>query len=159
MSAWIVSSAHIDVLVNAAAAYDLLAGKDPQLTGAMLWRENHRSVNARYGEQTRTPSYRLQTTEATLLPAAVVHAVSCYSYQSCEHGGWEASISRKLCDALVAAAESRMSKNDLRVVKSNGFSRPAYETTALYNALPWGFERLEDATAAHWATVRAATAH
>lgn len=150
MSAWTVSNAHIDVMVNAAAEYNLLSGKDPQTVGQMLWRENYRSVNARYGERTRTPHYVLSTTEAPLLPAAVVAAVRCYSYQSCEHAGWQASTARKLSDALVAAAESRMPASDLALVSQHGCQVPQYQTNALDSKLPWGFERLEDATVAHW---------
>lgn len=150
MSAWTVSSAHIDVLVNAAAEYGLLADKDPQTVGQTLWRENYRSVNARYGERSRTPHYTLKTTEAPLLPAAVVHAVGCYSYQACEHRGWEKSAARKLCDALRIAAESRMTPENLKPAHKYGGTVPYYQTTPLYDALPWGFECLNDATIARW---------
>jgi len=78
MSAFIVASGHIDVLINAAAQYGALDGKDPRELGQMLWRENHRSVNARYGERTRTPNYRLTTTEAPLHPVAALKAINCY---------------------------------------------------------------------------------
>jgi hypothetical protein len=56
LSAWVVSNAHIDVLVNAAAEYGVLGEAQPQRLGQQLWHENVRSVNYRYGEPSKTPT-------------------------------------------------------------------------------------------------------
>ena len=77
MSAWIVSQAHIDVLVLAGVQYatpydvsaDLRRGPNPTgltAAGVDLWAENHRSVNFRYDEHTEPPVYSAPTAEGSV---------------------------------------------------------------------------------------------
>jgi hypothetical protein len=82
--------------------------------GRMLWTENVRSVAARYPDDTpatrpgpvsddidaeaaefvyRDPRYTPTAVEALL-------AISCFEYQSCEHGDWRNSEARRFCEAL-----------------------------------------------------------
>lgn len=115
MSAYIVSKAHIDTLVSARAvlpAYDHCASSiDPDAAGAMLWRENYKSVGYRYDErhggQDDTPEYRHATVRLNLrsVPTlvALFKALDCYEYQSNEHPGWRESEAFRFCDYLRSA--------------------------------------------------------
>ena len=142
MSAWMVSKAHIDALVTAAAG--LKPGQhDSGLSwyvkddgqwfhsedrrelgysdrdrasevGMMLWAENWASINYRYPDTVEDHSqvpgpadfrpdhvlaYRY-TRARTLEPVAVLKAIACYEYQSCEHPGWRSSEARQFCQSL-----------------------------------------------------------
>jgi hypothetical protein len=48
MSAWIVSSDHLDLLLTAALAWDLTIPEHADETGRMLWKENLASAAHRY---------------------------------------------------------------------------------------------------------------
>jgi hypothetical protein len=153
MSAWIVEEGHIDVLINAAGEYGLLDGKDPRELGQMLWRENHRSVNARYGERSRTPRYQLKTTEAPLHPIAVLKAIACYDYQSCEHAGWNNSAARKLTGALdsaIAARHPALFEQVPDAMFRGTRMTDAYHQSPVYDRAPWGFTRLDQAHASNY---------
>jgi hypothetical protein len=141
MSAWIVDPGHIDVLVNAAAQFGTLDGADPRAVGQLLWRENHRSVNYRYGQRSRTPSYPLRTTEAPLHPIAVLKAIGCYEYQSCEHKGWDTSAAHRFVIKLEAAIAAQHPEQ---------FAEGAYRDNPIYDRAPWGFARLEQAHASNY---------
>jgi hypothetical protein len=87
--------------------------------GRMLWKENIRSVCHRYPEKDRAElseafsgyreaaeyadaeTYRFRRLLDTLpaLPA-LLKAIDCYEYQSCEHPEWEVSSARAFCQAL-----------------------------------------------------------
>lgn len=130
MSAFVVPKAHIDALVAAglraqAGAYAELPltwsvprRREParldflsaDAVGRMLWRENVRSVAARYPNEAAEwadamvdanaygfpPLARVPALEA----AAVLKAISCLEYQSCEHRGWKTSEAKRFCEAL-----------------------------------------------------------
>jgi hypothetical protein len=68
--------------------------------GAMLVAANRDSVNFRYGEEAIEPPYRFRRLSGTPDPLAVLKAIGCYEYQSCEHPGWRACQARQFCDAL-----------------------------------------------------------
>jgi hypothetical protein len=113
VSAWIVARAHIDVLILAGVQFGVAyepGASDPivpaelAIAGADLWAENHRSVNCRYGEDSEPPAYPAPTAEVVLDPVAVVKAIDCFAYQSCEHAGWDASPAADYCARLRAAA-------------------------------------------------------
>ncbi|MGW4527793.1 hypothetical protein [Amycolatopsis sp. NPDC004378] len=147
MSAWIVASGHIDVLVHALAQYEVVA---PDLgaegfreLGQKLWQENHTSVNYRYDENTPTPRYQLRTTEATLDPVVVLKALRCFDYQSCEHPGWTDSDANKLMEALHAAILDRHPDLGERVNGPFGQTH-RYTTLPAWDSAPWGIDVLED---------------
>ena len=50
MSAWLVSNKHIDLLVSAALAFKLVGRASATDVGKMLYEENVKSLNYRYGE-------------------------------------------------------------------------------------------------------------
>ncbi|GAA2678959.1 MULTISPECIES: hypothetical protein [Actinosynnema] len=147
MSAWVVSSGHIDVLVHALAQYgvvpsDLGAVRFREL-GQALWSENHKSVNHRYREDTRTPRYELHTTEATLDPIVVLKAVACFEYQSCEHPSWPDSEAHDLMEALHIAVLERHPDLGERVKGPFGETY-RYKTLPAWESAPWGIDVLED---------------
>jgi hypothetical protein len=112
VSAWIVSKTHIDVLVRGlieAGGYFhrgiwVPVGEDnASEVGQMLWRENHKSINYRYGERKSTPAYRYVTPDKFITTSRVwgnvkylepqshvdrgllAKQLHCYNYQTCEH--------------------------------------------------------------------------
>ncbi|MGM1065623.1 hypothetical protein [Saccharothrix sp. Mg75] len=148
MSAWTVENGHIDILVNAMAQLDIVPkdlGADGFRTlGQKLWHENHTSVNHRYSERTPTPRYRLHTTEADLDPILLLRAVDCYTYQSCEHPGWEDSEAHALTRRLHAAVLDG-NPGLAEVVRTPIGLRRRYTTLAAYRGAPWGFDSLDQA--------------
>jgi hypothetical protein len=109
MSAWIVSKAHIDAIVTAALKDEMVRLPHdtfhPQKMstdemGQMLWRENYKSVNHRYNERARCPSYRFNLRACPLTSVEVFKAIHCLEYQSCEHPGWKRSKARSFLREL-----------------------------------------------------------
>ena len=68
--------------------------------GATLLAENRASVNHRYEEDEIEAPYTFTEYAGTFKPAAVLAAIACYEYQSCEHPGWKASEAHDFCEAL-----------------------------------------------------------
>jgi hypothetical protein len=68
--------------------------------GATLLAENRRSVNHRYAEDELEAPYTFTRYTGQLKPVALLNAISCYEYQSCEHPGWETSEAHGFCQAL-----------------------------------------------------------
>lgn len=79
----------------------------------MLWRENYRSVNYRYGERLRVPEYHYAPPRALYLksdvsgyvplPGVLAKQISCYDYQTCEHPTYYTSRARS---AMLSLSES-----------------------------------------------------
>lgn len=103
MSAWIVSKAHIDIIVRGLIDRAWLS-MDADEAGRMLWAENLRSVAYRYpndgdGERPGPTRFRDSDVETYTYTdpmygpsdAELDRAIGCYSYQSCEHPEWEES--------------------------------------------------------------------
>jgi hypothetical protein len=79
---------------------------------AMLAQENTRSLEARYtpaqagasvGGFPRHPSKALN-----LSAVAILKALDCYEYQSCEHDGWRDSEAFAFCEALRGTLISKL---------------------------------------------------
>ncbi len=128
MSAFVVSKAHIDYMVRAATVlrynhcpltwiwgieretgnYEratLPRGDDSREleVGQMLWDENVASVSFRYPDDDGAGDVYSMAPPMMGLdpePVQVLKAIQCYEYQSCEHGGWEASEAKAFCDSL-----------------------------------------------------------
>lgn len=151
MSAFVVGNEHIDVLVNAIAQYGV-AAKDTnrigyRALGQLLWDENLRSVDHRYQESNPGERYILHTTEGGLDPLAVLKAVDCYQYQSCEHPGWEDSDACAWVTRLREAIYTAVPRYSTLVPSrySPGQVEPAYRHEDEYDRRPWLFSRLADA--------------
>lgn len=111
MSAWIVTKAHIDVLVHALGRRELM-DISPNEAGAILWRENYRSVNYRYDERSRTPSYTYSQPPVKWSPDQLTKIVGCYTYQTCERPDWEQSKAFALVETLSEALDREGAKRD-----------------------------------------------
>jgi hypothetical protein len=129
MSAWLVSKAHIDCLVQAMAVEGVIAFDQATTTGRLLWNENCLSLGARYDDPIppEIGDYVFKGVGAPLDDAIVRNQIGCYGYQSCEHEEWEASEAKALCDRLQALLDGRLGEE-------------ADDT-----ALPWGIDRIEEA--------------
>ena len=145
MSAFIVSKAHIDAMVQAGLSYGMphrhngplcwhieqpegedyergepwgptavenikrrrreLTRETANQVGAMLWAENRLSVDHRYDENEIEPGPYVFRHSASVVtsPVAILKAINCYEYQSCEHPEWETSEAHAFCEALTGA--------------------------------------------------------
>lgn len=147
MSAWMVSKAHIDALVNSAVEHGITTVAEVHETGRMLWRENRRSVNYRYQERGRTPQYRFTGTEMPLHPVVILKLLHCFEYQSCERPDWEKSQAYRWVARLEATlqADERVDMTPLPDRWGDGRTEPAYLRSSLYSAAPWGINELSEA--------------
>lgn len=77
--------------------------------GQMLWDENVRSVRHRYPDDYALPGdtdmpwiipYKQQPVPFKLTPGEVFQTIDYYSYQTCEHPGWEVSEAFSFCRHL-----------------------------------------------------------
>lgn len=127
MSAFEVSKTHIDALVSAALfigdggrgltwywdygpdGTPLRSGEinceNAREVGAMLWAENAASVAWLYhgSEKAATPLGEIYEPSWLPLPysaVAVLKAIDCYEWQSCEHPGWHGSEAEAFCRYL-----------------------------------------------------------
>jgi hypothetical protein len=86
--------------------------------GNMLWLENLKSVEARYGSgrkdlpgqiEDNAAGYKLEETDFNTIlwsvdPVQVLKSCQCYEYQACEHDAWEKSEAKAFVDALRISA-------------------------------------------------------
>jgi hypothetical protein len=108
MSAFLCSSEHISRIVNASEPRELMrspdAGmSDAEYTFAVLVAENRASLMARY--ETDDSDYELEyrrkrPSDDFAKPIAIIKLIQSYSYQSCEHDGWEASEAHRWVASL-----------------------------------------------------------
>lgn len=129
MSAWLLSDAHMNALVEGAIRLGVIAPEDAQKTGAMLRRANTKSIRARYGdsrwdtpETYGRPAYRYRAPREPLSDVALFKNVGCYDYQTCEYDGYEKSP---------AARFVRLMRNAL-AVRGISYESPGYDEA------PWG---------------------
>ena len=132
MSSYIVSKNDIALLTEALFRYEVITTETtPDAIGALLWDENHRSVNERYNEDTPTPGYRHGGMSLTQVrnPLLVYKQVRHYVYQSCDHDAWEHSEAARLMTLLEEAT-----------LKATGLSADTIRRTPAWDALPWGLD-------------------
>lgn len=87
MSAFIVSSKHIDALLTFAQNNGIaFKGRVKSLNavGQCLVNENYRSVNYRYGEDKKPPKYIFKPYPKPIPPIQAIKALWCLDYQCCE---------------------------------------------------------------------------
>lgn len=113
MSCWIVARRHIDLVVAAVYASELVPeayalGADA--LGSYLWQRNHDSWNDRYGEHVDRPDY---TYRPLPLPDLQSHggvgfvrqAVQSYLYQSADADDWEGCDADVWCRRVIDALD------------------------------------------------------
>lgn len=100
MSAWIVSEKHIltlaffyEKMVKGSIKNDVYELEALKKTARVLWSENVKSVNYRYGERSRTVFSKKNPVhpDIKLSMEGLAKAVACWEYQTCEHDGHEKS--------------------------------------------------------------------
>jgi hypothetical protein len=120
-SAWLVSKAHIDLLVQAryddegevSHYVDTWREQNDNEVGQALWDENMKSLVARYGDRASEmfkfpkTKYHFTKPHGAMDPMAILKQVHAYAYQACEHDGWGASKAKKYCDELEKELISR----------------------------------------------------
>lgn len=112
MSAFVVSSEDIDILVTAHLALNGCAYSNERADaiGRELWQENIKSVAYRYDMPARHGEHAeyLKALEAYAFEpihakaAAVAKIARCYDYQACEHPEYESSSAKRIVDELMA---------------------------------------------------------
>jgi hypothetical protein len=136
MSAWFVSKDDIDLIVSWIKPSSVEEGTR---LGKMLWRENVKSLRARYAGPNYEAEHREQDAEVEayvfrqlhgVRPIPLAKIIDCYDYQSCEHEGWETSEARALCVAIQNALNLPDKHHDL----------PGWK------AAPWGVHGAADLT-------------
>jgi hypothetical protein len=148
MSAFTVGAPHIDTIVNAMRQYagmPVPAGADRGI-GQMLWNENYASVNHRYSESEEAPVYTPTLTNEPLSPIAVLKALDCYEYQSCEHPGWKASDAKTLIDTIRGIIFTDHPEW-AAMVPRYGSTTEAYHLLPEYDAAPWEVDSLDQVAA------------
>lgn len=109
MSAYVVDKETIDQLITGALRAKLFNREEATEKGQMLWRENVTSVSYRYSLPTRDATelaqYEGDVEAYEYAPCgidgpAMVRAIDCLDYQSCEHDGWQASAAYALLQNL-----------------------------------------------------------
>jgi hypothetical protein len=121
MSAWIVGSDHLDMLLTAAVDWNLLDPEEADATGRMLWRENLASVAYRYPDDidgdrpgplsfkdSDVDTYEFRNYPGRVDPQVVEFAALSLRYQSCEHPGWPSSQASAFVARLHTAAADRI---------------------------------------------------
>lgn len=78
--------------------------------GAMLLAENTRSVNYLHDEDDWEPVYLLHPLPGTPDPLAVLKAIACLEYQSCEHDGWLDSEARGVLPGAAPSGHHRTAR-------------------------------------------------
>jgi hypothetical protein len=120
MSAWIVSRDHLDLLLTAALAWNLITAERADQTGRLLWTENLTSVAYRYpAARGQRPgpldfrdrdvdAYRFQPYPGRIDPEVVAAAAESLECQSCEHRQWRTSTARRWVTRLAQHARARI---------------------------------------------------
>jgi hypothetical protein len=95
---------HGDYMADMARARREVNDENAGMWGALLVAENKASVNHRYADDELEEPYEFTQYAGTFDPVAVLAALNCYTYQSCEHDGWNDSEANAFCEALQARA-------------------------------------------------------
>jgi len=109
MSAFICNNYHISMLASYAKNHRLSCVRDMEAkeVGAILYAENLASVNARYGHNQNeqdTFVFDAKAQHTNPAPVAILKALNCLYYQSCEHDAWLTSKACEILDAITANA-------------------------------------------------------
>lgn len=127
MSAYLVDREHIDTIVTAACAWEVILPSEADILGQVLWTANLLSVATRYpGDRSgdrpgpigltddEIQSYTFTPVPGLIDPDVVACAVSCLGYQACEHSSWEDGASNKILARLAEIAAIRKRDHDQR---------------------------------------------
>lgn len=126
MSAFIVSKAHTDAIVNYAIqagihvrwqgrSYGFWEPEEARLMGQELVNENYKSIKARYGDDSVPPQYIVDFSSSQYDSYQIFKACHCLHYQSCEHGAeYEDSFGYHILMTILRYAADDVMMNDSR---------------------------------------------
>jgi hypothetical protein len=126
MSAFICNDYHISVLANYAWENGLpyywngqyRKCDNPERIGAILKKENVRSVNYRYSERQSTKfEYDASVVGKEISRAQILQAAFCLNYQSCERDDWPKSEAHAIIMAIVYDAAYGFSDGEWEIQK------------------------------------------
>lgn len=158
MSAWLVSKAHIDVLVEALVNEKLIPLEDADTVGRMLWGENRASLLARYDDpfdREANDAYTFDGPWHPLDDAKVAAAITCLDYQACEPGdrgpipsgvAWGESPAFALLTALAKVIADRHGFHPRELSSWWHAERDRRGEEALSNGW-WGIDNVDQAVA------------
>lgn len=121
MSAFILDDAHINAILQAAAprypgdgaSYRWYSGEEwvnqpfgghRQEIGQKLIDENYRSVNHRYGKDSKPHQFRSMPAAKTHSPVELIKLCHCYVYQSSETPDWKQTEAYAIAKCLLERA-------------------------------------------------------
>ncbi len=118
MSAWIVSEKHILTLAYfyEKMVKESIVENQPinmeslKKTARVLWSENVKSVNHRYGEKSRSifSKTNLVLPDTTISMESLIKQIHCWEYQTCEHDGHDKSKAWRMMRDLQCAVLSHI---------------------------------------------------
>lgn len=123
MSSWLVSTPHIDLVVQAMLAYEVVAGEDPTTLGKLLWQANFDGVHYDYDgradgdSQKAIDAYEFTALPDRIDPGVVFVAAKSLNYQSCDLPDWDTTRAYGLLHTLRAVCEERIPEYDQRFGK------------------------------------------
>jgi hypothetical protein len=146
LSAFVVDKAHIDTLTNAAIQLLVIKPSEAESLGQLLWDENQRSVNYKYGENEEVTEYERDVFDAPFHPIAILCVLRAYEYQAEETADWEETEAFTWCEKIRLAAELQLDPKDREMVHSRLEDRPviAYKKHPIYTKTPWGVSDMRD---------------
>ncbi len=107
MSAFMVTTDTIDLIVQAAYKYKVVSKRQRTLFGQALWQANQQSLSERYADEIEPTYLSASTAYPAFTPfprkfkrEAVSGAIACFEYQSCEAAGWPTSEAKRLLDIV-----------------------------------------------------------
>ena len=107
MSAWSTKGRHNAIIADALVIYGVIDGSDVAATYKELADENDKSLQARYGDRSKTMNGNRwpYVPGGEVTPQDVAMLARSYSYQTCEHPGWEESRAHTLISRLINAID------------------------------------------------------
>lgn len=140
MSCWIVTTGHVDAIVQALVTEQIIPAEEATATGKLLIAANNKSFSFNYEgrydhELNDVDSYRFRGVEAPLRPWGVYKQARCYDYQSCDAPDWEQSQAFRLVRTLREILELRLDVGPLDAVGKH------------WNSEPWGIDSIEELVA------------
>ena len=127
MSAFIVSHAHIDALLDFACRAGVMRGaisSDLNEVGTKLMAANIASVCRRYSEPAEVycleALYVHGTPRRQITPVEAIKAAACFDYQACEVNGYDDTFAAKFMASI----------RDAAITKLPGYASAAWEITS-----------------------------
>ena len=115
MSAFVVSNKHLNTIISYAIEKEYFYGIDgsPEAMGEILFNENIRSVNYRYGDEIENNTYQFERVNVSEFTArGIIKLVKCLDYQSCECPDYEQTKAFKALRSLVWNLSSELPEEE-----------------------------------------------